>query len=101
MTKYRITIEEIHEDGTVTPFADVNGNARSIPEHEGFVLLCYTDHGETGEGTVAIQNMKAIDIASMLSKNNTLRSVCKLVSLHDTLHAIAGDASEEGEDASS
>lgn len=99
MTKYRITIEEIHEDGTATPFADENGNARSIPEHDGFVLIGYTDKGETAACTVAVQRLTAINIADAMSQNNVLRSACGLVSLHGALSALVGDANEEGEDA--
>lgn len=99
MTKYRITIEEVHEDGTVTPFADENGNPRSLPEHEGFVLIGTTDHEETVECTVAVQHMNVIGIAGAMRQSNILRSACGLVYLHDTMDALAGDANKEGEDA--
>lgn len=99
MTKYRITIEEIHEDGTVTPFVDENGNARNIPEHEGFVFIGATDIGDAIAGTVAIQHMNALRIAGAMRESDTLRSACRLVSACDSLNTIIGDANEEGEDA--
>jgi hypothetical protein len=99
MTKYRITIEEIHEDGTVTPFADENGNARNLPEHEGFVLIGYTDHGETAGCTVAVQHMTILNIADAMRENNVLRSACGIVALHGALNTLVGDDNEEGEDA--
>lgn len=99
MTKYRITIEEIHEDGTVTPFADENGNARNIPEHEGFMLIGCTDIGEAIEGTVVIQNMNAFYLASAMRESDTLRSACRILSACDSLNTIIGDANKEGEDA--
>lgn len=99
MTKYRITIEEIHEDGTVTPFADENGNARNLPEHEGFVLIGYTDNGETAGCTVAVKHMTLLNIADAMKENNVLRSACGLVVLHDALNTLGVDANEEGKDA--
>lgn len=99
MTKYRITIEEIHEDGTVTPFADQNGNALNFPEHDGFVLIGTTDIGDSIAGTVAIQHMNALRVAGAMRESDILRSACRLVSVCDSLNTIIGDDNEEGENA--
>lgn len=99
MTKYRITIEEIHEDGTVTPFTDENGNARIIPEHGGFVVIGMTDTGSGYDCAIAVHHVDPMGIAGAICNSPFLRHACSLVSLRDALEGLGRADDEEGEDA--
>lgn len=99
MSKFRITIEEVHEDGTVTPFTDENGTPACITDREGFLLVAANDIGEELECASILHGMSIVDIATAISGHPILLKAAKLAALKDLIEAKGAKNNSEDEDA--
>lgn len=103
MSKYRIHIEEVHEDGSVTPFVMEDGSTPGIPDREGFLIVAVDDVGDSCDCSTLLHGLDMNMLATAISGHPVLRKAATLVSITDILERKIADLKcddEEDDDAS-
>lgn len=95
MTKYRVTIEEVREDGTVSPLLMDDGSPIDIPDSEGLVLIGINDADDSVDVHTFLDEVSVAGIADALYGHPELRSAAMLAALRAVLERKSG---KEGSD---
>lgn len=100
MTKYRVTIEEVREDGTVTPLLMDDGSPIGMPDSEGVVVIGIDDSDDSIDVHTFLHNTSIAGIADALSGHPVLRKASTLAALRAVLERKLDEEDEEDDDAS-
>ena len=95
MTKYRVTIEEVREDGTVTPLLMNDGSPIGLPDSEGLVVIGIDDADDSVDVHTFLHEVSVMGVADALHGHPVLKKAATLAALRA---ALERKFSEEGGD---
>lgn len=78
MSKFRVHVEKVLDDGTVKPF-DCPGLGPM--EGEGILILCITDDGEETHIEGTVQRLSIRDIADAFNHNDDLKKAARMAAV--------------------
>ena len=98
MSKYRVTIEEVREDGSVTPLLMDDGSSIDIPDSEGLVVIGIDDADDSIDVHAFLHEVNVMGVADALHGHPVLKKAATLAALRAALEHKFGK--EGGNDAS-
>lgn len=94
MSKFRVHVEEVLDDGTVKPF-DCPGLGPM--EGEGILILCITDDEEKMHIEGTVQRLSVNDIAVALNHNDVLKKAARMAAVKGFLSLDKDDDDDDDE----
>lgn len=98
MTKYRVTIEEVREDGTVTPLLMDDGSPVGLPDSEGLVVIGIDDADDSVDVHSFLHEVSVANVADALHGHPVLKKAATLAALRAALERKFSE--EDGDNAS-